>query len=133
MKELQQKAGVERALNLILDMKVRWSSTFAMLQRAYDLRDVSTSLVSSSILYTHLRLHSQLLNKFVVQIASEETSTEKQQALLKLQVSEAEWERVAEVLRILKVRPSSQRVYGLFRTNLRLSLARRIRSTRILI
>lgn len=37
-------------------------------------------------------------------MASEETSADKQQALLKLQVSDAEWERVAEVLRILKVR-----------------------------
>jgi hypothetical protein len=41
LKDIQSQAGAKIPLNLILDMKVCWSSTFAMLQRAYDLRDVS--------------------------------------------------------------------------------------------
>ena len=51
LKKLQSKEGIKIPLVLILDMKVRWSSTFAMLQRAYDLRDVSFSFSSSRSIY----------------------------------------------------------------------------------
>ncbi|RXW14436.1 hypothetical protein EST38_g11418 [Candolleomyces aberdarensis] len=37
LKELQAKDGVKIPLTLLVDMKVRWSSTYLMLERAYEL------------------------------------------------------------------------------------------------
>ena len=37
---VQSKAGVSRPLQLLLDMRVRWSSTYVMLDRAEKLKNV---------------------------------------------------------------------------------------------
>ncbi|KAF6762527.1 hypothetical protein DFP72DRAFT_841664 [Ephemerocybe angulata] len=79
LKDLQLKEGVQIPLNLILDMKVWWSSTFTMLQHAYDLRDV--------------------LNDFVFKISTEESLPEKQRALRNLCISQEESDHVRDFLR----------------------------------
>jgi hypothetical protein len=84
IKDLQAKNDIKIPLALILDMKVRWSSTFAMLKRAYDLREYITD--------------------FIFKIAREEPNTDKARVLRELCVTEEEWARVYEVLKILKVR-----------------------------
>lgn len=91
-KELQGKDGVKLPLNLILDMKVRWSSTFAMLQRAYDLR--------------------VYINDFVFKMSEEETSPEKQRKLRDLAVTKAEWDRVRDMLKILKHADDAQHAFS---------------------
>lgn len=101
LKQLQSKEGVQVPLTLILDMKVRWSSTFAMLQRAYDLREV---WFLNSCLYVCLLTIPQFINDFVYKISQEEPTAEKQRELLELRVSEDEWNRVKEFLNVLKVR-----------------------------
>ncbi|KAJ3505119.1 hypothetical protein NMY22_g17694 [Coprinellus aureogranulatus] len=88
LKDLQSQSGVKIPLNLILDMRVRWSSTFAMLKRAYDLRDV--------------------INDFVWKMSNEESTPEKQRTMRELCVTQDEWNRVEEFLKILKVRTLSR-------------------------
>ncbi|KAF5318361.1 hypothetical protein D9611_014218 [Ephemerocybe angulata] len=92
LKQLQEKEGVKVPLNLILDMKVRWSSTFAMLKRALDLREYLTD--------------------FIFKISMEEPSPEKQRALRELCVTPAEWDQVKEFLRILKYADDAQHSFS---------------------
>lgn len=40
LKNIQLRAGKKSTLTLLLDMKVRWSSTYNMLRRALELREV---------------------------------------------------------------------------------------------
>ncbi|KAJ7889669.1 hypothetical protein B0H13DRAFT_1887938 [Mycena leptocephala] len=44
-RSLQQKAGSKTVLQLILDMIIRWSSTYAMLHRGYTLREFVDAFV----------------------------------------------------------------------------------------
>ncbi|RXW15922.1 hypothetical protein EST38_g9925 [Candolleomyces aberdarensis] len=92
LKQLQSKEGVWVPLTLILDMKVRWSFTFAMLQRAYDLLE--------------------FFNDFVYKISQEEPTAEKQRELLELRVSEDEWNRVKEFLKVLKHANTAQHTFS---------------------
>ena len=41
-KTVQIKANIQRPVQLIIDMKVRWSSTYLMLNRAEQKKDVCT-------------------------------------------------------------------------------------------
>jgi hypothetical protein len=40
---IQIKADVKRPMQLVLDMKVRWSSTYVMLHRAESLKEVTAA------------------------------------------------------------------------------------------
>jgi hypothetical protein len=42
-KTIQTKANIQRPVQLIIDMKVRWSSTYLMLDRAERRKDVRTT------------------------------------------------------------------------------------------
>ncbi|KAJ7847687.1 hypothetical protein B0H13DRAFT_583944 [Mycena leptocephala] len=75
------------AKQMVLDMKVRWSSTYAMLDRGYTLRED--------------------VDKFVFEIAMEE-SGEKRKKLAALQLTEAEWSRVDLFLNLLAYAENSQ-------------------------
>ncbi|KAJ7303116.1 hypothetical protein DFH08DRAFT_904132 [Mycena albidolilacea] len=68
-------------------MKVRWSSTYAMLDRAHNLKES--------------------VNDFAFEIAMDEVG-EKRQKLAKLQLSEAEWTRVDLFLNLLAVAEQAQ-------------------------
>ncbi|KAJ2919527.1 hypothetical protein MD484_g940, partial [Candolleomyces efflorescens] len=82
IKDLQAKNDVKIPLALILDMKVQWSSTFAMLKQAYNL--------------------CEYINDFVFKIAQEELSADKARVLRELCVTEEEWTQINKVLKILK-------------------------------
>ncbi|KAJ3527051.1 hypothetical protein NMY22_g9922 [Coprinellus aureogranulatus] len=92
LKLLQEKDEVKIPLTLILDMKVRWSSTFAMLERAVKLKPY--------------------INEFILKISLEESNAEKQRALRELCVSDEEWVRVQEVLKLLKHADNAQHAFS---------------------
>ncbi|KAJ6487449.1 hypothetical protein C8R47DRAFT_1216224 [Mycena vitilis] len=75
-----QSDPAEIAKQMVLDMKVRWSSTYAMLDRAYSLKDD--------------------VDAFVFQMAMDK-SGEKRQKLSKLELQKEEWDRVDLFLDLL--------------------------------
>src|SRR4051812_44124374 len=87
--------------HLLLDMPVRWSSTFVMLFRAWKLKSVHILcfIISSSI---SVGLH-QVVNQFVSELASDETNHDKQEKLLNLKLYENEWDNVGTFSKILQV------------------------------
>ena len=86
-------------LQLLLDMKVWWSSMFIMLHHALDLKEVSNPV--------HPMLtcanQPQEVNTFGVQLGSQEWDSEKWRKLYKLQLNDAEWEHVHHVPMLLVV------------------------------
>ncbi|KAJ2923537.1 hypothetical protein H1R20_g13556, partial [Candolleomyces eurysporus] len=76
LKELQAKDGVKIPLTLLVDMKVRWSSTYLMLEQAYEL--------------------CKYINLFLSELSFEEANIEKQNKLLSLRLSSEEWEQFAD-------------------------------------
>ncbi|RXW23821.1 hypothetical protein EST38_g1987 [Candolleomyces aberdarensis] len=92
LKELQEKDGVKIPRTLLVDMKVRWSSTYLMLKRAYEL--------------------CKYINLFISEISMEETSVDKQNKLLNLRLSNREWERVKEFLGLLKHADQAQQAFS---------------------
>lgn len=84
---------------LILDMPVRWSSTYGMLHRAVTLREVSRIV---SLINKH-SLGFQSVDTFVSHMARDEPDRVKRAKLDALQLSDEEWERVKLFLSLLKV------------------------------
>ncbi|KAJ7659106.1 ribonuclease H-like domain-containing protein [Mycena polygramma] len=87
----RQSDPAEVAKQMVLDMKVRWSSTYAMLDRAYTLRDD--------------------VDAFVFQMAMDK-SGEKRQKLSKLELQKAEWDRVNLFLDLLAYAEYSQQKFS---------------------
>ncbi|THH12688.1 hypothetical protein EUX98_g9792 [Antrodiella citrinella] len=79
-RSVQEKAS-QKPLQLLLDMKVHWSSTFAMIHRAVTLRE-------------HVDV-------FVYEIAREEKDRTKCTALDNLQLVDEEWDRATIFLQLL--------------------------------
>ncbi|KAJ7105653.1 ribonuclease H-like domain-containing protein, partial [Mycena epipterygia] len=87
---------------MVLDMKVRWSSTYAMFDCGYNLRaDV---------------------DKFVFEIAMDETG-EKCKKLVELQLTEAEWSRVNLFLDLLFAEHSQHQFSSDLKSTLHLALS----------
>ncbi|KAI5991213.1 ribonuclease H-like domain-containing protein [Pisolithus albus] len=80
------------SLQLLLDMKVRWSSTYVMLRRALELKEY--------------------VNEFVRHIGIQERNVEKRQKLLNLELSEAEWDRVRLLLSLLGYAEKAQHAFS---------------------
>ncbi|KAI5990906.1 hypothetical protein EDD15DRAFT_2169791 [Pisolithus albus] len=74
-------------LQLLIDMKVRWSSTYLMLRR----RLVLHLTVSSNALMT-----LQDVDRFVRHISLQERDADKRRKIMELELMDAEWERYAE-------------------------------------
>ncbi|KAF7346742.1 putative AC transposase [Mycena sanguinolenta] len=89
----------ESAKQMILDMKVRWSSTYAMLDRGYELREA--------------------VDQFVSEIAANERDREKSDKLEALQLSADEWTRIDLFLNVLQ---SAQDAQHQFSSDLRSTL-----------
>ena len=89
-KDLQRAENVVTALVLLLDMKVRWSSTYIMLRRALSLKE--------------------FVNEFVYVLSREETNKEKRRKIDDLGLSNKEWEEVSLFCSLLKVRHPQHRV-----------------------
>ncbi|KAF5338272.1 hypothetical protein D9611_014615 [Ephemerocybe angulata] len=92
VKQLQEKDGVKIPLNLLLDMKVRWSSTLAMLKRAYDLHEYLTD--------------------FVLKMSLDEPNAEKRRALRELCITPEEWQRVHTFIKILSHADAAQHSFS---------------------
>ena len=70
-------------LVLLLDMKVRWSSTYIMLRRALSLKD--------------------FVNEFVYVLSREEMNKEKRRKIDDLELTNDKWEEVSLFCSLLKV------------------------------
>ena len=75
-------------LQLLVDMKVRWSSTFIML--------------------THAESRREAVDEFVLWLGLKETSTEKRRKVTSLALNSEEWTRVRLFCNILQVRTTTR-------------------------
>jgi hypothetical protein len=99
---LQVKANVRQPLQLILDMKVRWSSTYLMLDHAERNKEVHhNGLIITSSGTHHDNL--QHINNFIDKLCWEETDSAKRAKLRELKLSCEEWEQVNVFLGLLSV------------------------------
>jgi hypothetical protein len=89
-----------RIKQLILDMPVRWSSTYGMLHRADQLKEVSTHTPLFCIIDNYL---FQSVDTFVSHMARDEPDRSKRAKLDALQLSKDEWDRVKLFLDLLVV------------------------------
>jgi hypothetical protein len=89
-------------MQLILDMKVRWSSTYMMLDRAERKKAVgSKSRLSICI---HCSFFVQCVDAFVDELKWEETDLAKRDKIREQKLTSEEWERVHLFLGLLSVR-----------------------------
>jgi hypothetical protein len=99
-KTVQSKAGNPRPVQLLLDMKVRWSSTYLMLDRAERNKAVSTS----EFINCWYSFFFQSVDIFVDELRWEETDSSKREKLRSLKLDNDEWQRVNMFLGLLSVR-----------------------------
>jgi hypothetical protein len=98
-KTIQMKANDIRPVQLILDMKVRWSSTYLMLDRAERKKDVRSKYSVMTIIY-----FSQCVDVFVDELRWEEQDSAKRDKIRELKLTSEEWARVNTFLGLLSVR-----------------------------
>ncbi|KAJ6521455.1 hypothetical protein DFH09DRAFT_939041 [Mycena vulgaris] len=94
---------------MVIDMKVRWSSTYAMLDRAYALKEIS----NFPSLFLRVIIHDarQDVDKFVFEIVMDEIG-EKRTKIAALQLTETEWKRVDLFLKLLAYAEKSQHKFS---------------------
>ncbi|KIK16191.1 hypothetical protein PISMIDRAFT_48578, partial [Pisolithus microcarpus 441] len=85
-----QNPGVP--LQLLLDMKVRWSSTFLMLRRALDLK--------------------KDVNRFVRHLSLQERDADKCRKIMELELTEVEWVRMQLLLSLLSYAEKAQHAFS---------------------
>ncbi|KAF9553128.1 hypothetical protein CPC08DRAFT_244830 [Agrocybe pediades] len=90
-KEIQEEHDV-KPLALLLDMKVRWSSTYIMLDRAESRRTA--------------------MDDFIFKLAMKETNVEKRRKISALQLSDEEWKRVTQFLNLLGHADEAQQAFS---------------------
>jgi hypothetical protein len=100
-KTVQSKAGIPRPVQLLLDMKVRWSSTYLMLDRAERNKAVSTYSMNFSTISIHFFVQS--VDIFVDELCWEETDLSKHDKIRALKLDNDEWQRVNMFLGLLSV------------------------------
>ncbi|EDR00881.1 uncharacterized protein LACBIDRAFT_312828 [Laccaria bicolor S238N-H82] len=92
LKNLQTCAGRTSTLTLLLDMKVRWSSTYNMLSRALQLREY--------------------IKDFIYETGREEPDLEKRAKIDKLILSDDEWTLVKLVVELLGFADCAQQAFS---------------------
>ncbi|KAL1949584.1 hypothetical protein VTO73DRAFT_8465 [Trametes versicolor] len=90
--DIQKQAGEAHPRQLLMDMPVRWSSTYVMLHRASELKD-------------HV-------DQFVTEMARAEKDRGKRQKLDDLQLSPDEWNRVERCLDLLARADQAQQAFS---------------------
>jgi hypothetical protein len=83
-------------------MKVRWSSTYLMLDRAERNKAVSTYSMNFSTISIHFFVQS--VDIFVDELRWEETNLSKRDKIRALKLDDDEWQRVNMFLGLLSVR-----------------------------
>ncbi|KAK6987994.1 ribonuclease H-like domain-containing protein [Favolaschia claudopus] len=91
-RQIQAEAKSDKPLQLILDMVIRWSSTYAMLYRGYNLRD--------------------FVNEFVRRIAHDEKDAKKSAELERLALTPGEWARVKAFVKLLRYADAAQQAFS---------------------
>jgi hypothetical protein len=92
--------GVARTpQQLLLDMKVRWSSTYVMCDRAEKCKEVSYLLFYLTASYSC----TQYIDEFLMKMALEEKDKDARQRIHDLALSEEEWKRVDLFIGLLAV------------------------------
>ena len=107
-KTVQSKAGIARPVQLVLDMKVRWSSTYLMLDRAE--RNKVVSACHWQIPHDLCSPFSQFVDTFIDELRWEETDGSKRDKIRALKLDAVEWERVDLFVGLLAVRVSYKSV-----------------------
>lgn len=97
-----QRHRSECPLQLLLDMKVHWSSMFVMLTRAESRQKVVVIFIS---LHKSFLLVMQAVDEFVYELGYKETNIEKRRKIDALTLKEGEWTRVRLFCNLLQVRP----------------------------
>ncbi|KIL55647.1 hypothetical protein M378DRAFT_57305, partial [Amanita muscaria Koide BX008] len=90
-KEIQQRKGLD-PLQLLIDMKVRWGSTYAMLNRT-DVR-------------------KEAINTFLYELGTKENDLEKRKKIDALALREPEWERVKQFCNLLVHADKAQQAFS---------------------
>lgn len=85
---------------LLLDMKVRWGSTLAMLRCGHDLKSVSCETPGICVLLIHILKY---VNDFVYELGHEESNHAKRAKIDALKLTEDEWTEVSSFIDLLKV------------------------------
>lgn len=91
-KNVQSKAGVARPVQFVLDMKVRWSSTYLMLDRAERSQ-------------THI-------DTFIDELLREETDSSTRDKIRALKLDGDEWQNVSTFLSLLAHADNAQQVFS---------------------
>lgn len=91
-KDLQREKDIASILVLLLDMKVRWSSTYIMLRRALKLKG--------------------FVDEFVYILSKEEPNKEKRRKIDDLELSEEEWTEVELFCNLLKHADDAQHAFS---------------------
>ncbi|EJD48239.1 hypothetical protein AURDEDRAFT_61237, partial [Auricularia subglabra TFB-10046 SS5] len=90
-KQLAEEKGL-KPRNLLRDMPIRWSSTYFMLDRAWDLHPI--------------------VNKFIFELKEDERSKKKSAKLEKLLVTDDEWKRIETVREIFQLADEAQQMFA---------------------
>lgn len=93
----------KQAKQLLMDMKVQWSSTYVMLEHAESLREVCPKEWCYRIVAAGLT-SQQDVDYFVRRLGLHEKETEKARKLLTMQLTASEWQHVKHFLNLLGVR-----------------------------
>lgn len=102
-KTIQRRGGTAQSapVQLLIDMKIRWGSTHAMIKRALSCRLVSTFLTCNVNRKTDTSLQS--VDTFIYEMGCLEESLEKCRKIDGLHLSAAEWGRVQLFEKLLLV------------------------------
>lgn len=84
---------VKPVRNLLLDMPVRWSSTYIMTTRAEEMRDIWNAMISTDRKDV-TDISFKVVDVFVYEIGQDERDHTKRQKIDNLALSPVEWERV---------------------------------------
>jgi hypothetical protein len=101
-KDIQQRDGITSPKQLLLDMPVRWSSTYVMLDRAEKLQKVRYFRVPLGLSLNSLRPIKHV-DEFVYRMAEAESDRSKRKKLYDLKLEMEEWESVKKFLDLLTV------------------------------
>ena len=96
---VQSKAGIAKPVQLILDMKVRWSSTYLMLDRAERNRAVSRIDCPVGVVL----MGFQCIDTFIDELRWDETDGVKRDKIRALKLNNDEWQCVGLFLGLLAV------------------------------
>jgi hypothetical protein len=101
-KKIQVGKGVSSPVQLLLDMKIRWGSTYVMLNRVEINREVRILFYFTSKIDSKL-YHSKNVDDFVLELGKLEKNSAKRKKILALELNDDEWKRVGLFCDLLSV------------------------------